>query len=333
MNELKFFKLMCVILILHITVNESINQSAGEEIENKKKNAKKSVLNVWKLITLMQLIRFVFATVCVAYFCYNASVIIGQYLKYNTIVTLRLQPPNETDLPAFTICGPFIVRPDYLVSTFKSYRDHARKLALSSKEGSGSQEEEEFQNMTNRYEEEVFKQKTALYIFDNLSIDVDDIVISCFFRPQAFRDRWAFVNNVKINCSQISPVVKSIYAGRKCFTFFSRLYSHNDKYNESVKMVYEKNPSVSFRISGHFDEWNVGPIQEATIMATLHSPDVIPTQLDYNYFRIYPNVYYDIHFSKKIEFLKPPPYKTHCRNYLRTDSKGLCTFLRNFYNK
>ncbi len=44
--------------------------------------------------------------------------------------------------------------------------------------------------------------------------------------------------------------------------------------------------------------------------------------LDLEYYRIFPNRSYDFRFNKHIVYLKPPPFKTNCRNYYRTNPKG-----------
>ncbi len=55
---------------------------------------------------------------------------------------------------------------------------------------------------------------------------------------------------------------------------------------------------------------------------SVHNPSIIPTVLDLEFYRIFPNRSYDFRFNKHIAYLKPPPFKTNCRNYYRSNPKG-----------
>ncbi len=54
----------------------------------------------------------------------------------------------------------------------------------------------------------------------------------------------------------------------------------------------------------------------------MHNPSIIPTTLDLEFYRIFPNRSYDFRFNKHIAYLKPPPFKTNCRDYYRSNPKG-----------
>jgi hypothetical protein len=59
-------------------------------------------------------------------------------------------------------------------------------------------------------------------------------------------------------------------------------------------MIYEKNPSIFVKVSARHNVWPIGPIQLATIIVAAHQPNIIPTHLEFDYFRIYPNRFYEV---------------------------------------
>ncbi len=254
----------------------------------------KFMLKLKKFLTLNQILRIIFALICFSFFCFSAHKIINQYLKYNTIVMLQSIPLNDIDLPAITLCGPFIISNQTLLKTYGEYQSNF-KLMKKNKSRTFMEEKKELSAIRDEYEEKAFKEFSALQIFNNLSLSINDLVTDCFYAPEVQRDRWRD-NNAHIeymNCSQIGPIVSSIYEGRKCFTFFSQL-NNTEEETKDIKMIYEKNPSIFVKVFARHNVWPIGPIQLATIIVAAHQPNIIPTHLEFEYFRIYPNRFYEV---------------------------------------
>jgi hypothetical protein len=226
-----------------------------EKIETKNKVEKKSKLIIFleQYLSIWYLLRFTFCLVCFSWFCYNALNIINQYTQYNTIVMLEYELPNETDLPAFTICGNCIIYSDLLKAKYREYRDQESKLNNSLSDDYRRSE----------ISEEFVENFSAHYIFDNLSIGIESLVKVCYFKPESTIDNNS--NSETIDCEKIAPIIPSIYEGRKCFTYFSQLNISN-KENMKIKMQYEKNPVIHIEITSEQRNWPVGRIQNANII-------------------------------------------------------------------
>jgi hypothetical protein len=230
------------------------------ETENKVEKKSKLIIFLKQYLSIWFLLRFTFCLVCFSWFCYNALNIINQYTQYNTIVMLEYELPNETDLPAFTICGNCIIYADLLKDKYKEYKDEESKLSNSSSDDYKKSEIRE------KYIKNALDDFPAHYIFDNLSIGIESLVKKCYFKPESTKDNQDQDSNPeKIDCKKIAPIIPSIYEGRKCFTYFSQL---NTSYPENmkIKMQYEKNPVIHIEITSENRNWPVGKIQSATII-------------------------------------------------------------------
>ncbi|KAH9391873.1 hypothetical protein TYRP_022371 [Tyrophagus putrescentiae] len=54
---------------------------------------------------------------------------------------------------------------------------------------------------------------------------------------------------------------------------------------------------------------------DSDVLLALHTPNAVPSLLEADYMSIDLGVDYQIHFSKQITTLKPPPFQTKCREY------------------
>jgi hypothetical protein len=227
------------------------------ETENKVEKKSKLIIFLKQYLSIWYLLRFTFCLVCFSWFCYNAVKIINQYTQYNTIVMLEYELPNETDLPAFTICGNCIIYSDLLKKNYIEYGNRESKLSNSSSDDYKKSEIRE------EFAEKALENFPAHYIFDYLSIEIESLVKVCYFKPESTKDNNS--NPETIDCRKIAPIIPSIYEGRKCFTYFSQL---NTSYPENmkIKMQYEKNPVIHIEITSNQRNWPVGRIQNATII-------------------------------------------------------------------
>jgi hypothetical protein len=294
MKNMKFFQLIVSWFKISFKSNPNPSLDVGKLESNQINKKSKFMFKLKKFFTFNQILRIIFILICFSFFCFSAHKIIKQYLEYNTIVMLQLIRPNDIDLPAITVCGPFIISNQTLLKTYGEYQSNF-KLMKKNKNHTVMDEKKELSAIRDEYEEKAFKEFSALQIFNNLSLSINDLVTDCFYAPEVQRDRWSDDNDhiEYMNCSEMGPIVPSIYEGRKCFTFFSQLNNTNEE-RKDIKMIYEKNPSISVKVSARHNVWPIGPIQFATIIVAAHQPNIIPTHLEFDYFRIFPNRFYEV---------------------------------------
>jgi hypothetical protein len=184
-----------------------------------------------------------------------------------------MEPPDVADLPGLTICGPYIISPITLKSLYPEY-NYSHEIAEID-QSDNQQEITNNRNNFNNFEQKAFKTYPAKQIMGNHSLRSQDLITNCIYNPINLRhDSNLFGPELDgINCTEIAPIVESIYEGRKCFTFFSRLRDFNSKHS-GLKMYYDMNPSIEVTVRMDDNLWSLGSNEEKVIM-TVHPPGII----------------------------------------------------------
>lgn len=239
--------------------------------------------------------------ICSIIFVYNIEKLIKQYLEYETNVIIEYKTPKTIQFPSFTICGCCI------------------KQIIQNDTANNIINQEMF----------FFNRFTAKEIIENVSFTVDDLITSCSVMMDSKQ-------NMENHCTNHEPMLESIYNGRKCFTFLNKLnvnennsilsanIDNNDRYTAFiyVEIKYPLNLENQCKfIRGD------NTLQNADIIVAIHPPNMLPTMLDIEFYRIDPNNIYEIQFTKEETFFKRKPFKTACKNYHQMKSKY---FLVNF---
>jgi hypothetical protein len=225
-----------------------------------------------KELNLVNGFRIVLICICLIWFLYNSYVIIHKYLLFDTIITLSLEPPDVADLPGLTICGPYIISPITLRYLYPEY-NYSTEIAETDQ--SDDQQDIIKRNIFNKFEQKAFKTYLANEIMKIHSLKPEDLITKCIYNPINLRhDSGSLGSRLEsINCTEIASIVESIYEGRKCFTFFSRMGNFNSKHS-GLKMSYDMNPSIEVTVRMDDNLWSLGSNEEKVIM-TVHPPDII----------------------------------------------------------
>ena len=166
--------------------------------------------------------RFCLGVVCLAVFLYFAFENTERYLANESMVTLNYEQPDNVDLPAITICGPFIISPLTLHKLDKNYNpDYNSSMALSKLRDPFwvAMHKKEF----NAVEQYWLEHSPIVDILENKSLELNDLVNNCVYMNYTIDDGKKDPNARQIDCKDIADWVGSIYDGRKCFTMFSRI--------------------------------------------------------------------------------------------------------------
>src|SRR5699024_9996897 len=196
------------------------------------------------------------------------------YLQFETMVLVRFHTPDQVNFPSVTVCGCCLhqtVRNESLLTGYSREVDLLRDYTVGD-------------------------------LLDRVSISVDSLVSECTVRT---KERPLY------NCSQVRPVIESMYDGRKCFTYFSHLVDRTDD-SVSEKVADQGRFTAHIQLDIHFPgHWTVATVvqmrdqflvdntlQNADIVVALHPPNRLPTMLDTVFYRVDPMSMYEIQFTK-----------------------------------
>lgn len=165
------------------------------------------------------------------------------------------------------------------------------------------------------------------------NLELKDIVDECVLESSTVpQDKSAH----KIACDQVAPVVVSMEEGHKCFTYFSDVHGGvNQSKVKDFQMEFERFPKISLTFSAkHLNskpKWNKEQFEmkekiedenSAGIYLVLHSPGILPDMLGLTLRRVKPGKAVSVRFTKMIEDLKEPPYKTGCFPYPLSENQS-----------
>nr|XP_027204533.1 uncharacterized protein LOC113798231 [Dermatophagoides pteronyssinus] len=88
------------------------------------------------------------------------------------------------------------------------------------------------------------------------------------------------------------------------------MIDNNDRYTAYINVELNFPTSVSIGSTLHDNT-----LQNADIIIAIHPPNLLPTMLDTEFYRIDPNNLYEIQFTKEVTKLKEEPYRTNCTKY------------------
>ena len=205
-------------------------------------------INFWNIL------RFCLIMICMVYFLINATSIIKSYLEYNTIVMIEYKQPNETDLPAVTICAYSFIYDD-----------------IDSINASDEQKNINFGQKL-QIRDKALNDSTVEDIFNN-NITFESVVKECVFYPNAKSKL-----NETIPCIEVANIEESIIQGRKCFTIFSQLNvtQNNGLKRPGIKLEYEMNPLIMITLADRREITSDTFLLNETAIFTIHSPNIIP---------------------------------------------------------
>ena len=273
----------------------AINKMATNVLVKKsKKSENKTYKNLVKCINYLP--RILIYITCIYLFLYNVQKLIEQFLNFETIVMVRYQAPQKIQFPAFTICGCCI---EQIVQNDTAEKIWNNEMAL-----------------LQRY--------TVKEIIENVSYVDKQLIRSCTVVTDS-------KEHLLTKCSDSKPILSTIYNGRKCFTYLSTLdpndhHGIGDNNSDNDELIdnndrYTAYINVELGFSTHEPICSLlhddNTLQNADLIIAIHPPNMLPTMLDTEFYRIDPNNLYEIQFTKEVTKLKEKPYRTACRNYDR----------------
>lgn len=260
----------------------------AETSNSRRKALLESIEQSFRLL-LRNLPKLVIYIICAYQFLNNVIPLIANYVHFQTIVMVQYKIPEEIPFPAFSVCGCCIEQvirdKDFIVIA-----------------------DNEFQMLQTNPIEKVFGEK---------SYDWEQFVINCSFIYDTRKGN-------SESCTILNPVVESIHDGRKCITFFStisddvtvkpRRIKDSERYTSYIYLEVDF-PNIKKQVIGDYS------LQMADTVITFHSPNMLPSMNDMEFFRLDPEAAYEVQFTKDITKLLPWPYSTRCEQYDEYKSK------------
>ena len=255
----------------------------------------------------------IFYLVCLKLFYESISQLCHQYFRFNTNVLIRYESPEESVLPAITLCGCT----DQMVYCWQELDALAEKA------------------------NQIYRNYSVKKILEEHSFPENYLVASCYLVYDSRRPE------ERTPCKKIQPSIASLYDGRKCFTYFGMLDEHFRRhtvnYHQKAKLKHlmwdrlksseqytwyiqlELNFTFQYDDDAYYNmidemKYYGFKLQDSSIIATLHSPYLMPTLLNSEFHSLEGQNLVTVHYSKQINRLLPYPYVTHCMKYSETKS-------------
>ena len=170
---------------------------------------------------------------------------------------VEYKQPNETDLPALTICAYGVIYDEDLEQEY--WAD------FPIRENASTEEKYAYKLMLR---DMAFKSKSGSQLFNWTSITFESVVDQCNFYPNSKYKKKNYP------CSEITEIVESINQGKKCFTIFSEL--NVTKSRIKMKFEYEMNAYIEVVLVNRSQINSDDHSSDETFTFTVHSPNIIP---------------------------------------------------------
>ena len=212
----------------------------------------KGFINVWLLLKLLLIL------ICFVWFYLNVIQIIKRYLEFNTMVVVEYKQPNQTQLPAVTVCADSFISDDRLSEYY--WEDWLNYTNTKSRE-----DKYEIRSMLRNME---MDSKTVREIFDDNSITYESLISSCYFYP-------SFKYQDGIPCTNITTVVESMHSGRKCYTLFNELNITEKRF--PIKLIeYKMQSFIEIILVNQSQSYYRDHLLNETVIFAIHSANFIP---------------------------------------------------------
>uniref|UniRef100_A0A6P6Y7P1 Uncharacterized protein LOC113794629 n=1 Tax=Dermatophagoides pteronyssinus TaxID=6956 RepID=A0A6P6Y7P1_DERPT len=247
---------------------------------------------------------------------------------------------NEVEFPGITICAPTIFTPKLLSEFYP-------ELTKFINENMNNKQSDLLHNTIKYYESKMLNRYYILEILDEFSVKIDNVIRSCRYKPIRYRyinQSYGYVP--ELNCSLIWPVLDSIYAGKRCWTYFSRMLNNSEDWkhrlpnvtskimlkNDSpdkfihqydyiklckkvfTRMIFDYNPSITIELELADEQWkNWANPREIGI--AVHPAEILPELKHFVYYKLKRNHMMEISFKKRI--INETGYNKNCRMFTK----------------
>ncbi|XP_046910197.2 uncharacterized protein LOC124491570 [Dermatophagoides farinae] len=238
------------------------------------------------------------------------------------IADYKRELKDQVYFPGITICAPTIITPKLLSKFYP-------KFATFMNENVNKQSESVYKTFK-YYESKMLSNYSIKEIIYYYSARMRNVIRSCRYNPLRYRYMNKFNEYIpELNCDSLSAVLSSIFAGKKCWTFFSKMvikiddwknqlpndtYDYMKKHGSNTFLSYEEymnlygklvlqmapdyNPAISIDLDLGDDQWkNLADPNE--IGVAIHPPEILPEMKNFVYFKLKRNYMLEVSFNKE----------------------------------